>query len=320
MKSNALVCLALSLFMAAAQAEEDIRIPNGINLGRLKKIDAQYAKGGESKESHKLMVFATMTSIDSKDTHLLFPNSVGKGMGSAEQLKQRFKTTISSTNRFDFRDERQTDIAEGIVVEAMITAANQNLEDYQAFSKSVTTVRMSVAVKDLETGAVISSKNLSAVYGSETGEGTVIKTQGALKGGLNRGALKIGVCLDTAACQNLKNDYDKALKELFENLASFIEKSFRPIAKVIDIDGEEITLLGSVKHGFNQDEELVVFRTRPLSNEEGKPLPPAVKAIAVVQCSAGDNLSCRVIRKGKNGNVQKGDYAVPSDKMMKFQE
>lgn len=303
--------LALLAFAPMLGAQEDLRVPNGVDLSRLKKIEAQYAKGGESKESHRLMVFAAMTSIDSKNAHLLFPGSVGQGMGSAEQLRQRFKTTISATNRFDFRDERQSDVMEGIVVEAMITAANQNLEDYKAFLKSVTTVRMSVAVKDLETGEVIRSKNLSAVYGSEPDEGTVIKS---------RSVLKKGMCQDSEVCQNLQNDYDKALQELFENLGAFIEKTFRPVARVIDRDGEEITMLGSVKHGFNVEEELLVFRARPLVNDDGKPLPPAVKAIALVRCSAGDNLSCRIIKGGKNGDLQKGDYAVPSDKMLKLHE
>lgn len=296
-----------------AAAQNDVRVPNGIDFSRLKKIDAQY-NGPTGKLSHKLMVSAVMTAIDSKDVHLLFPGNVGKGMGSPEQLRQRFKNTVSATNRFAFRDERQSDIMEGIVVEGMITAANQNLEDYKAFLKSVTTVRMSLSVKDLETGEALRSKNLSVVYGSEDGEGTIVKSRDSLK--MNAS----GACREADICKNLENDYDKALQELFDSVASYLEKTFRPIAKVIDIDGDEITMLGSVDQGFNAEEELVVFRARQLTNEQGKPLPPAIKGVAVMNCSVGDSLSCRVTRKGRNGDVQKGDYAVPSDKMLKFVE
>jgi hypothetical protein len=311
---SSVLALFLSVVVSASQgwASEDIRVPNGIDLSRLKKIDAEF-KSGKPREQ-RLMVYATMTAINDKDAHMLFPAHVGQGMGSPEQLRQRFKTTISATNRFDFRDERQTDVVEGIIVEAMVTAAKQDLEDYRAFLKSVTTVRMSVAVKDLETGAVLRSKNLSAVYGSDQGEGTIVSNRAALR------QVRPGVCQEPSVCQNLENDYDKALHELFDNLGSFIEKTFRPIAKVYDIDGDEITMLGSLKHGFNPEEEVVIFRARPVESDDGKALPPVIKGVAMARCSVGDNLTCRITRSGRNGDVQKGDYAVPSDKMLRLQE
>lgn len=306
-----LVWLALALPVCA---QEEVRVPNGIDLSRLKKVDAQAVAGLGSGRAHRLTVYATMTAIDNKDARLLFPQHVGKGFGTREQLLQRFKTTVSATNRFDFRDERQTDVMEGIVVEGMITAANQNLEDYRAFLKSVTTVRMSLSVKDLETGEVLRSKNLSAIYGAEDRDGTIVKSRDAIRIGPG------GACRDPDVCANLENDYEKALRELLESAAAYLEKTFRPIAKVIDVDGEDITMLGSTNHGFNVEEELVVFRARPLKNEDGKPLPPAIKAIALVGCSVGDILSCRATHKGRNGDVQTGDYAVPSDRMLKLLE
>jgi hypothetical protein len=312
MKTIAL-CLAFAALAGPAAAQEDVRIPNGIDLSRLKKIEAQYAAGGEVKKSQKLMVSAQMTSIDTKDAHMLFPVRAGKSVGTSEQLRQRFETAISATNRFDLRSQRQTDILEGIVVEGMITAATQDLEDYKAFLKSVTTVRLSVQVKDLETGEVLRSKNLSAVYGSEDGEGTIITNRNELKFGR-------GGCEGSHVCQNLENDYEKALTEVFESLAAFIEKTFRPVAKVYDVDGDSITMLGSVKHGFNPEEELIVFRAKTVTNEAGKPLPPVVKPVAVVKCSVGDTLSCQVVKKGRNGDVQNGDYAVPTDKMLRLHE
>lgn len=308
----ALVAAVLAATCAAApvRADDDVRVPSGIDLSRLKKIDAEYASG--KTRDQRLAVFATMTSIDPRDAQMLFPANVGRGMGTPEQLRQRFKTTISATNRFDFRDERQTDVVEGIVIEAMVTAAKQDLEDYKAFSKSVTTVRMSVAVKDLETGEVLRSKNLSAIYGSEQGEGTLVLKRSALR------QVRPGVCEDPEVCTNLENDYDKALQQLFAGLASFIEKTYRPVGRVYDNDGGDVSALGNGKHGFKPDEEVIVFRTRAVTSDDGKPLPPVVKGVAVATCSTGDSLSCRVIRKGRNGDVQKGDYVVPSDRMLTF--
>lgn len=304
------VALAVAL---SAHAQEAVRLPNGLDLTRLKKIDTQMAAGAERKpgKSHKLSVFTQMTAISEKNAHLLFPVHVGGGFGTPDQLRQRFETTISATGRFDAKSDRQTDVMDGIVVEAMITAANQNLEDYKAFLKSVTTVRMSVAIKDMATGEILRSKNLTAVYGSEEGEGTQVKNRNALR------TTATGKCADPDVCQNLANDYDKALQELMESLAAYIEKTFRPIAKVYDVSGDTLTLLGGIEHGFNLEEQLVVFRVRQKTNENGKPLPPVTTPIAVIQCSVGDNMTCEIVKKGIHGDVQDGDYAIPTSLKIK---
>lgn len=119
-------------------------------------------------------------------------------MGTAEQLRTKFETVISSTNRFDFHSTRQTDIGEGIVVEGMITRAAQNIEDYKAFQKSVTRVDMSVQIKAMDDGEVLRSKNFSVVYGADPAEGTIIKTKSAT-------SIKAsGECEDPVVCNNLK--------------------------------------------------------------------------------------------------------------------
>lgn len=304
--------LAVLSLAFSTQAWGELRLPHNLDLTRLKKIDAQMASAGDRQtgRSQKLAVFTQMTAIDERDARLLFPAQVGSGLGTPEQLRQRFETAISATGRFNTRSERQTDVIDGIVVEGMITAANQNLEDYRAFLKSVTTVRMSVAVKDLTSGEIIRSRNLTAVYGAEEGEGTLVMD----RQGLTRSAN--GECAAPDVCRNLANDYDKAMEELLEGLAAYIERTFRPIAKVYDVSGGIVTLLGGVEHGFNAEEQVVVFRAKQKTSESGRPLQPVTIPIARLECSVGDNMTCRVIEKGEHGDVQEGDYAIPTT--MKF--
>lgn len=316
MKSYFLISLAIGLFSPFILAQEIIRVPSSIDVRRLDRIDKEFddTRNKDSKSyEHRLKVFAQMTAIEPGDAKLLFPAHIGTGMGNAEQLRTRFETAISSTNRFQFHSTRQTDVGEGIVVEGMITRTAQNIEDYKAFYKSVTRVDMSVQIKTMDDGEMLRSKNFSVVYGADPAEGTVFDNKKALK------ATKHGECEDPVVCSNLQNDYGHALRYLLDEVAGFIEKTFRPIARVYDVDGGNVTMFGGINHGFVPEEELVVFRARKIKGQGGKPLPPALKGIAIVKCSVGDmSMNCEVTKKG--GEVEPGDYAIPSNRMLKFQE
>jgi hypothetical protein len=255
-----------------------------------------------------MKVYVNMVGInDPKEEKLLFPRGKSDAVGTHRQMDRRFMDAIQKTQRFEVYDDTSGGIRDksDIVVDGMIVASTQNIEDFTALRKSVTTVRISVQIKDTATGKVIKARTLSGVYGDEPGKGTVIRSEGDL------GKLDIR--------QNLANDYEKALTEALENAAAFLERTIRPVARVREFDSDTILLIGGQAHGIRENDNLVVFRAKAMRVGETESFG-IMKPVGIFNCStvSTDSSQCEVKVKGKEWPPQKDDYAVLGDESLKL--
>lgn len=282
----------------SAQDAKDIKVPSGVDFLRAKLLGR-----GEA-----MKVYVNMVGIgDPKEEKLLFPRGKSDAVGTHRQMDRRFMDAIQKTQRFEVYDDTSGGLRDksDVVVDGMIVATTQNIEDFTALRKSVTTVRLSVQIKDTASGKVIKARTLSGVYGDEPGHGTVIRSDADLAKADVR--------------QNLANDYEKALTEALENAAAFLERTIRPVGRVREVDGDTVLLVGGQAHGLRENDLLVVFRAKAMRVGETESFG-IMKPVGVVHCTtvSTDSSQCDLKLKGKEWPPQKDDYAVLADDSLKL--
>ena len=169
----AALCLTAWLGAGTVLAEEtkDIKIPSGVDFLRAKLL----GRGDAMK------VYVNMVGIgDPKEEKLLFPRGRSDAVGTHRQMDRRFMDAIQKTQRFEVYDDTSGGIRDksDIVVDGMIVASTQNIEDFTALRKSVTTVRLSVQIKDTATGKLLKARTISGVYGDEAQRQGVATAEG----------------------------------------------------------------------------------------------------------------------------------------------
>ena len=301
---KAILCGALvasTLGLSLAQAAERLAVPSGIDFRRLKMIE---------KGEKRLKVYVEMIGISDRgeDVKLLINKRAGDSVGTADQMRDKFSNAISKTERFIVLTDKIKDIRDdddAILVQGRIVTAMQDVEDWTAAKKAITTVKLSLNVINPTTSQKEFARTIMGIYGTEPGEGTIVKAERDLKSSYIQ--------------ESLKNDFERALTEALTNVAATVERRYRPMAKVIDVDGSDLALTGGSEQGLNPNDKLVVFRGKMLK-VNGKDEPGIMKAVALVECpSVGtESSTCRIVQKGENGDPKPGDYAVVADDSMRL--
>jgi len=273
-----------------------IRMPAGVDLGRLRLAD----------EARMTKVYVQMTGIgEGPDEKLLFPPHVASAIGvTNRQMGRRFMDMISRGRRFEVYDDTTTVTREqsDIVIDGMITAATQDIQDLRIMRKPHTTVRMSVQMKDVTTGLLLfpAPVAIDGTYGSAQGEGTVLQPSASLN--------------DPSVQRSLANDYERALEKAFDAAAQRIWTVLRPLARVTYVDTTSIDLIGGSRNGLQSGDELVVF-SATTTQVGGRDVIQHTQPIAVVRCDGvgTDTSQCDIIRRDPRFTPQPGNYAVLTD-------
>lgn len=308
MKTPIRPLLALSLaatsLLAGAAPDEPLRLPSGVDYGRMQRLLT-------TGNNESLAVQVQMSGVGEKKdgVHLLIPKRAGEAVGNSTQISRRFETMVTGTGRFRAFSDATTDMQDASVirVDGMVVAANQNIEDLTAIRKSVTTVRLDIQVKNTSTGELFKAKTVTGIYGSEPGEGTIVRSDRDLK--------------DAQTQVALAQDFEQAMTEALRNAAAYLERTFRPIGKVTDMDSEDkvIALNGGSNHGLRENDRMVVFK--PNFVRDGNQMAPGImKPVAIVECnSVSDKTSqCRIL--SQKGDIQPGFFALLTDSSLKLSD
>lgn len=292
--------VAFSVLPHFAMAEVKLQLPSGIDFLRLKKI--------EKTESPKTKVYIQMIGIgDKTDAKLLIGTRAGTSVGTSDQITRKFADKIAATNRFEVFTEKTTGVRDksDIVVEGMVVTAIQDLEDFSAIRKSVTTLRLSINILDTQSGKVVLAKTVTGIYGDAPGEGTPLVKEADARKPENQ--------------ERLMNDFERALQEALESAAALIERRYRPIGKVLQVEGNDLAIFGGAEHGFRADDKLIVFRGNFIE-QNGRKLPGLMKVVAAVTCPSvsDENAQCSILRKAPELSPQAGDYVLLSDDNLKL--
>ena len=299
----ATILVSGSLGLQAAP-DEPLRLPSGIDYGRMQRLL-------NTGNNETMAVQVQMSGIGEKQAgvHLLIPKRAGEAVGNGTQISRRFESMVTGTGRFRAFSDATTDMqaASVIRVDGMVVSATQNIEDLAAIRKSVTTIRLDIQVKNTTTGELFKARTVTGIYGSEPGEGTIVRNDRDLK--------------DTQIQSQLANDFEMALTEALQNAAAYLERTFRPIGKVTDIDLEDkiISLNGGSNHGLRENDRMVIFK--PNFVRDGNQTAPGImKPVAIVECnSVSDKTSqCRILKQ--KGEIQAGHFALLTDGSLKLTE
>jgi len=295
--------LAACLVPVAAIAEEIIP-PSGVNTPRLQLLE----RPDKSNLNSKLKLYVVISG----------KNSDGKTFLSSKDLLNRFEVEdfrnllmnrIKESERFEVYDHATTGIMDqsSIVVEGRVLSVTQHLENLVVVRKAITKIRLSVQIKETESGQLVKAKTFTGIHGTNAGEGTKIVSE-----------TEIGT---PQLQESLFSDLEAALNDAVEEAASYIESRYRPVGKVSQVQGKAFSMDGGEMHGFKGDDEVVVFRTT-FVNQNGVRVPGLITGVAVAQCKTVQDHSstCHVKKVGDAGPIQAGDYVLLSDASLMFKQ
>lgn len=280
----------------------DIRMPQGVDLDRLKLIE----------QLRRPKIYAEVIGrSDVGREKLLFNDEMGRALGLTDrQVTRRFIDTVARSRRFEIYDSTASVTAEqsDYVVDAQVTSATQELVPIEGGLRvSRTRVRLSVQLKNRYTGGSTEGEPMFDKPVEVVGEtGLVTNDRVVLRASESQG--------DPAVQRRLGVDYERALQRAFDGAAERIESVLRPLGKVVSVEGRSVGILGGIRHGLQGDDELVVFRAKVI-RVGGRDAPASTRAVAVIRCDGVGSATsqCDVIRQHPDFRPQEGDFAVLSD-------
>lgn len=301
---KALLGLALApCLMSCATAQPKVEVvssltmPSGVDYGRLLKLKT---------EGRLTKVYVDMLRFGEGSDKAPFPAEMAQLVDiTPSGLTRLFTDTILKSRRFEVYDLRSTVTAEqtDVVIDAQIIAANQEFKPLEGgVQAAYTSVLLSVQMKDMYTGKYLL--------------GTAVQVEG--KTGLVSGDRTVMMPGERPADPAIRNklmiDYQRALRRAFILAGQKIESILRPQASVLSVDGVEITLVGGQPHGFQADDEFIVFRPK-IARLGDREVFASTKPIAQVRCpGVGTETSqCTLVRKLADFQPQEGDFAVITD-------
>lgn len=274
--------------------EGPITMQPGVDLQRLQLLD----------ENRRMAVYTAVTEIDAAaaDKRRL-PQAMASLVDlTHDQLLRMFSDAIKGGKRFAVFDYKATLTNEysNALVDLKVTSAKQDFLQIEPGRRVVkSTVVVSLNLTDMLTGEDL----LGDAYVVEGLTGVV------------SGARLVLTSADDQQSQDVRtrlgNDYVDALKSAFYRIRLELESKLRPLAKVLSIDGCDVGLAGGQKHGFQDGDELVVFR--PQTTElGGKKVLAATKPIALLKCAGvgTESSQCTVTQLVAGLKPSKEDYAV----------
>lgn len=220
-------------------------------------------------------------------------------------LTRLFTDTILKSRRFEVYDLRSTVTAEqaDVVIDAQIIAANQDFRPLEGGVQAAhTSVLLSVQMKDMYTG-----KHLM---------GTAVQVEG--KTGLVSGDRTVLLPGDKATDPAIRNklmiDYQRALRRAFVLAGQRIEGILRPQAALTAVEGDDLSILGGQQHGFQDGDELIVFRAKVVMTGDRENFG-ITKPLALVRCTGvgTETSQCAVVRKLADAKLDPSDFAIITD-------
>ncbi len=298
--------IACALFFTAALSmtplaqAADIAVPSNLNFKRLQLLD----KPDREHKDGKLKVYVTVKGEDVGGKLLVSSAKYLQNI-TVTNLRQMLLDKIGDTQRFEVFDQELSGVMDesSIIVVGQVVGATQHIENLVVARKAITRVRLSVNISDTANGKVLRAKTFTGHYGDKRGEGTVIVSTAELTSEQTQ--------------ESLYKDYDRAMSDALNDVADYVESRYRPVGKITELSGDSFAMDGGYDHGFNGDDEVVVFRTQ-FSIVNGERVPGIMTGLARAKCpSVNDRSStCQVVMKGSDGPIKHGDYVVVSDETL----
>ncbi len=280
----------------------NIKMPSGVDLNRLRFVEL----------ARRPKVYVEVVGRGAAGNEkLLFNAEAARSLDLTDaQVARRFRDTIIATRRFDTYTTDQTVTAEGsdYVINLMFTGSTQELVPIEGGRQVVRTrVRVSAQLINRFTGSTDDATHRLDKAVDVVGE------TGMVSG--DRTVLQAGEsAAQPAVHKRMAVDYERALQRAFEEVVDRISMISRPMAKVIGVDGNSVGLVGGIRHGFQTNDEMVIFRAK-LVQIDGQEVPSMTRAIAVVRCDGVGSLQsqCDVVRMRPGDAPKEGDFAILTD-------
>ena len=278
---------------ATAAGTAEIQLPSGLDIERLKLAD----------KGQQMRVYVSLLGYDdTRGGAAVYPGEPGAILGTVTQMNRRFMDMVSGTRRFQVFDDTDTGIREesDIVINGQITRANQVLERFLRGRKAITSVGLSIQIKNSQNGSLLDQHQAIETYGQRPGEGAL--------------ALTVAEQNSPDFKKRASEDYEEAFARVLEHAAAYFESSMRPLAKVSATQCDKVQLLGGNKQGLQAGDELVLFSLDVKVSKVPQPL-------AEVRCDAvgRDTSTCRITRRAPDADApKKGHYAILSDNSLKL--
>ncbi len=295
-----MVLSAAWLAASPAKANEEITVPSNVDFRRLQLLDRP--DGSNQEGQTKVYVVIKGERVDG---NLLLSSAEHLKNITVENFQLLLANKLKETGRFAVYSEDTTGIMDQstIVVEGKVVRSTQHIEKLVVAQKAITRVGFSVQIKETDTGRLLRGKTFVGHYGDNKGEGTVFVSDADMRSPTTQ--------------QSLYKDYDRALNEALDSVAAYIESRYRPVGKVLETNGNVFSITGGEQHGFNGDDEVVVFRTK-FSMHNGERVPGIMTGVARAVCTTvvERTSTCR-LSKGSAEQVQKGDFVTVSDSSLR---
>ncbi len=274
---------------AAAVETGAISMPSGLDIAHLKLVDA----------NQQMRVYVSLLGYDNATGGaVVYPGEAGAALGNVTQMNRRLMDMIGETRRFQVFDDSDTGIRSesDIVITGQITRAVQRLERFLRGRKAVTSIGLSIQIKNSETGVLIDQHQAIENYGQRPGEGALALTATDASG--------------PDFTERRLEDWQEAFTRVLEHAAAYFESSMRPLARISATQGETIHLNRGTLHGLQTGDEFVLFSmgTQP-------------KLLAQVRCDAvgRESTSCHLTKVAPNADAPRpGHYAILSDESLKL--
>jgi hypothetical protein len=285
-----------------------VKMPSGVSLRRLDLV----------KEQRLLRVYTQMVGIgDEPNSKVYFPPAVAKNVDlTNRQMNRRLEDMIQAAHRFQVFDDSTT-VVRGeavqtfdgqqmdIIIDAQVVDSTQEVIDISPYRKVQTTVRLSVQMKDVVTGELLfpSAVSVEGQYGMTQGEGAMLAP---------------GVDMKSADFETkMANDYKRALDKAMQLAVVRINKVLKPMGRLTAVDprSQTIDMLGGSRHGFQADDNVVIFHAK-IGSLDGKRTLLQTQAVAVAHCTGvGETQTeCDLTRIDPRFlPITPDDYAVLSD-------
>lgn len=274
-----------------------IRMPTGADYRRV-----QMAEKGE-----KLKVYTQVRGMgEPGNEKLLFPARVAQKIGvTPVQIQRRFMDTIGITRRYEVYDSSTSVTAEAsdVVVDAQFTSSTQELRPIEGGARvTVTRVQINANLIDRYSGKPLWAAPVVAV--GETGASSIDRVVLLARDDPN----------DPAVQERLGVDYERAMQRAFDKVAERVDLQLRPMGKVIDIDGDSVSVIGGLRNGLQRGDEMVGFSARLVKIGQDMEFGP-IKASVALRCDGvGQATSqCDIIRRDPRFKLGVGDYVILTD-------
>ncbi|MBL8483611.1 MAG: hypothetical protein JNJ60_15540 [Rhodocyclaceae bacterium] len=284
---------------------ERYRLPPGFDQSRLAEMERELKVASpeisaRNANDRRPRVYYKLLYAPQRGDAVTLMGANGQKVAAQYDLGSLFKGVVGQSARFRLFDAGQGSGVEDVTtiyLHGQIVEVRQNIVDNLRLRQVVTEVKMRVILRETASGEDKYQKVVSGIWGDDPNEGTIIPP---------------GVPIaDAGVQQNLVSDYQQALRIALKQAAEYVEEIYRPVGRVLGVEGEHVKLYGGGAHGFHAGDRVIIFRAK---------LPPGVERLDLamriplgeVECmpDAGSTSDCTVQGMNPNSEFQAGDYAI----------